>query len=285
MLASAIHAAGRLAAAMLAYHFCFAHQFDTLADDLHRERVVAHADAFVIRHKVPPLQGVASDGSGIRAIDVALEPHGRTFEIDPNQLHAIIGFDHHLGEVRCRRNSTNSNRLRAHRLLEFVDNELRIVGRCPAAELHEELLHPRKPFGRWIDRAVQHRRVTLGLRWERTQRSNQVLQFNHRATRGDAPHPAIKVFGPRFGWPGNDNVASFRVTENVLNASQTSEILHHIVGATSSSNLLGNCLLQAGQRHHAQVAYLGQVALKLSKRSLDSGAGEFSRGVWNGLPA
>ena len=80
-------------------HLVLAHQFHAVADQFHRQLVVAHADALVVGHEVPALQGVAADVARLGPIHVADQPHRRPFQADADQLHAVVGLDHHLGEV------------------------------------------------------------------------------------------------------------------------------------------------------------------------------------------
>ena len=99
--------------AVFADDFVFADELHAFADELHRQRVVADANALVIGHEIPALQGVAGDLRRVRPLDVAGQPHRRLFQADADQLHAIVGFDHHLGEVRLRRNAADGDHLHA----------------------------------------------------------------------------------------------------------------------------------------------------------------------------
>ena len=131
------------ALAVLADDFRFADELHAFADQFHRQRIVADADALVVRHKVPALQRVAGDLVRIRPLHVALEPHRRLFQADADQLHAVVGFDHHLGEVRLGRNAADGDHLHAELVAELFDDELLEAwlrrAREPAADLVQEL--------------------------------------------------------------------------------------------------------------------------------------------------
>ena len=104
--------------------FRFADELHAVADQFHRQRVVADADALVVGHEVPALQRVAGDLVRIGPLDVALEPHRRLLQADADQLHAVVGFDHHLGEVRVRRDAADRDHLHAELVAQLFDDEL-----------------------------------------------------------------------------------------------------------------------------------------------------------------
>ena len=57
------------------------------------------ADALVVGHEEPALQGVAADVARLGPIHVADQLHRRPFQPDADQLHAVVGLDHDLGEI------------------------------------------------------------------------------------------------------------------------------------------------------------------------------------------
>ena len=82
--------------------------------------------------------------------------HGRVFEADADQFHAVVGFDHHLCEVRFRRYAADGDDLHAQPIAQAIDDELvlaRILARVAdtAAELGEELVQTREAFFGRID--------------------------------------------------------------------------------------------------------------------------------------
>ena len=220
--------------------FRFADQLHAFADQLHRQRIVAHADAFVVRHKVPAFQRVAGDLVRIRPGHVTLEPHRRLLQADADQLHAIVGFDHHLGEVRVGGNAADGDHLHAELVAELLDDELFLIGaRQPRAHLVQELVHPREAFFGRIDRAVDERILLAATRGKRPQGDDQVLQLDHRPARIDAQHATRRRFAPGLGRAGDHDVARLRIAEHVLHARQSGEILHHVVGAFALRDPLG----------------------------------------------
>ena len=115
-----LHAAGFRPLAVLADHFVLAHQLHAFADQLHRQCVFADANALIVGHEVPALQSVAGNLRWIGPLDVTRELHRRNFQADADQLHAVVGFDHHLGEVGLRRNAADRDDLHAEPLAQAV---------------------------------------------------------------------------------------------------------------------------------------------------------------------
>ena len=118
--------------AVLADDFRFADQLHAFADEFHRQRVVAHANALIVGHEVPALQCVAGDLGRVGPGDVAREPHRRLLQADADQLHAVVGFDHDLGEVRLGRNAADRDHLHAEPIAQVFDDELLLIRGWPA---------------------------------------------------------------------------------------------------------------------------------------------------------
>ena len=80
------------------------------------------------------------------------------FEADADQLHPVVGFDHHLREVRLRRDAADGDHLHAEAFAQTVDDELVltwILARIAdaTAELVQELVQTREAFFGRINRA------------------------------------------------------------------------------------------------------------------------------------
>ena len=231
----------------------------------------------IVGHEIPALQGIAADLRRIRPGDVALEPHGRLFQADADQLHAVVGLDHHLGEVRLGRHAADGDHLHAEAVAQLVDDELflaRIRGRIAdaAAELAQELLHLRQAFGRRIDRAVDER-LLLHARRERPQGDDQVLQLQHRPARFDAQRATRRRFGPGLGRTGDHDVARFRIAEHVLQPREPGQVLHHIVDRLAVGEPLLDHALEPRERDLAQLAALGHVLVEPQRALLARVAG------------
>ena len=155
------------------------------------------------------------------------------------------------------------------------DDELilaRVLSRVadPAAKLVQELVHPREAFFGRIDRAIDEWFLVVVARRERSQCDDQVLQFEHGSARFDRQHPARRRLGPRFGRPGDDDVARLRIAEHVLQPREPGQVLHRVVDAAAVGQPLLHDPLQARERHLAQRAAMGDVAIEPRERFLNA---------------
>ena len=136
------------------------------------------------------------------------------------------------------------------------------VGRDLAAERVQELLHALQAFGRWIDRAQQHRCLALAGS-VCPQRDDEVLQLERRPPAVDATDAARGVGRPGFGRTGQHDVFRFGVVEHVAHAGQTGQKLHLIAGRLIFVEPFFHGRFQPVERNLAKFAGFGQFGVEV----------------------
>jgi hypothetical protein len=202
------------------------------AHQLDREVVLRHAHALIVGHEIPPLQGVGSNGCGVGQFDPHRHLHRGPLQADADELHAVVGFDEHLGEVAPRGHALHGHRLGPERLAHASHDLVGAPLRIHLADRAEVVLHLREALLRRIDRTAHE--PILRLAWRKApQGRRQILEQQRGAAGLGAHHAAGGIGDPGLRRAGDHDltraVALGRIDEHVLDAGQAGE-LRHVVG-------------------------------------------------------
>ena len=118
-------------------------------------------------------------------VDIADEPHRRSFQADADQFHAIVGLDHHLGKMRLRRDAIDRDDLIAQAVAHSFGDGPDLLHRwVRAAEVNVPLELPegRQAFRGRIDRAADQRIGGIAGEGKSPQRHDHVLQLHDGPT-------------------------------------------------------------------------------------------------------
>ncbi len=148
-----------------------------------------------------------------------------------------------------------------------------------AAQLVQELVHPRQAFLGRVDRAIDERLLVVCARRKRAERDDQVLQFDDGAARFDPLHAAGGRLAPGFGRPGDHDVAGFRIAEHVLQPGQPGQVLHGVVDAAPVGQTLLDDPVESRERNFSQRAANGHIAVEFENRFLSALPRELAGGV------
>jgi hypothetical protein len=86
--------------------------------------------------------------------------------------------------------ASDANVLHAQGRAQTVDDRFRVARSRMRTDAAQKVLHPRETLGRGVDRAENRRRPGRAGR-ERSQRHDQVLQFEHRPGGFDPDPPVL----------------------------------------------------------------------------------------------
>jgi len=214
-----------------------------------------------------------------RARQAGAHLHRRRFEADADQLHAVVGLDEHLREVGGRRDAVDSHHLRAERLPHANDDLLSAARlRIDPTDLFEVGLHRGQPLLLRIDRAAD--RAVGGMpRRKRAERCNEIFEQNDRAARLCADGAATGVGHPGLGGARDHDLTALgalaRIDKDILHAGDSGELRELLGDAPARRGRLRDLRFEPGERDHAQLRTLLQVAFQLRHGRLAPG-GEFA---------
>ncbi len=218
------------------------------------------------------VKGVAA-AAGLGGIDIADHPHGGFFQPDADQLHAIVAFEQHLGEMRVGRDAADANVLHAEVRPQAIDDHLGVGRRDLRTHAAQKLLHAGQALGGRVDRTEDHRRFAFA-GGKRSQGHDQILQLQDGASGIDAADAARGIGSPTFGRACQHDVFGLRIVEHVAQLREAGEKLHLFAGRTAHVEPSTDGRLETIERDFAKLTGLGHLGVQMRLGFGDAFAGQ-----------